>query len=310
VAAVLVLGLVALGVAGGAAWWYFGRRAADVVTSLTEGQAGGPTDQRAARASDTAPFSASRPSSEAPTPSAEQAVPPGGGAVPAATADGRGSAPAPERAETTHPVPLAPPRTEASGGVGTAQPPPATARTEGGQPPVPSRAPLAPAQPPTAARERDEPSVPASDPAPGRPSVTMRPGRQTEALTEDTVATLSGRRSGSLYEGSESASVIAAKNRITYVLEQYVASVQARDEDGLRAVRPSPSATELRWLEARQAAMSLEDVSIEVSGESAVARGRRTLTVTPASGAPSRDRSNVTIQLTRRRTGWVIVDIR
>jgi hypothetical protein len=54
----------------------------------------------------------------------------------------------------------------------------------------------------------------------------------------------------------------------------------------------------------------LENLAIEVNGTSAVARCRRTVEGTLASGAPVRESRNVAFGLTRQPTGWIITDVR
>jgi ketosteroid isomerase-like protein len=137
------------------------------------------------------------------------------------------------------------------------------------------------------------------------PTQTARPG-----LTQDTVDTLSGRQSGLPSDANQSASKLAATNRITFVLEQYIQALVNADADAIREYRAALSPEETALMRARQLKVRLEDVRVEVNGAEATARCRRKVEGTSATGSRIQEESPIVFRLTRRASGWVITDVR
>jgi hypothetical protein len=134
------------------------------------------------------------------------------------------------------------------------------------------------------------------------PGAAARPG-----LSADTVDAFKGRTSGG---SGEAAANLAAVNRVTYVLEQYVHALVNGDADAIREYRPSLSPEESGLMRARQLKVRLDDVRVEVNGTDAVARCRRMLEGTSATGTRIQEEGAVTFHLVRKPTGWVITDVK
>lgn len=133
------------------------------------------------------------------------------------------------------------------------------------------------------------------------PGAAPRPG-----LSGDTVDAFKGRTSGA----DNSVATLAAVNRINYVLEQYVRALVNADADAIKEYRPSLSSEESALMRARQLKVRLEDLRVQVDGTDAVARCRRRLEGTSATGSRIQEDGAVTFILTRRPAGWVITDVK
>lgn len=129
-----------------------------------------------------------------------------------------------------------------------------------------------------------------------------RPGVSGESLDA-----FKGRTSG---QGGDAAARLAAVNRINYVLEQYVRALVNGDADAIREFRPTLSSEESALMRARQLKVRLEEVRVDVDGTEAVARCRRRLEGTSATGGRIQEDGPVTFHLTRKPAGWVITDVR
>ena len=129
-----------------------------------------------------------------------------------------------------------------------------------------------------------------------------RPG-----VSSDVVDAFKGRTSG---QGGDPAARLAAVNRINYVLEQYVRALVNGDAEAIRDYRPSLSPEESTLMRARQLKVRLEELRVEVDGSEALARCRRRLEGTSATGARIQEDGPVTFHLTRMPSGWVITDVK
>jgi serine/threonine protein kinase len=275
VAAVVIVAVLGLAFLGGGAWWYFGNRP----SAPSGGEPAAPEGAAAAAASQ-AGQPASQPIAETRSP----ALPPAGEPAAAPPAAPPSAPPAvTDRAEGQR---LAPVPTRNAGGT----PPAAPTATAGGAP--------TPAPPP--ARRGTQPGVETGVTA--APGAVARPG-----LSADTVDTFKGRTSG---QGDDSVATLAAVNRINYVLEQYVRALVNGDTDGIHEYRAPLSPAESALMRARQLKVRLEGVRVEVNGTEAVARCRRKVEGTSATGERIEEDAVVTFYLVRRTAGWVITDVR
>jgi eukaryotic-like serine/threonine-protein kinase len=271
-AGVVVLGLA---IVGGSAWWYFrGATPAPAATepATTSAPAPGPSGQAASPAAPPSPEA--QPPVQTPPPAGEPAT-----SQPQAPRSDVPAAARQPRAEPQRAAPAVPAETRAT-------PPPATATTR----------PAAP--PPSPARRGTEAGVETGVAA----GAATRPG-----LSPETVDAFRGRTSGA---ADDSAATLAAVNRITYVLEQYVRALVNADADAIREYRPSLSPEESALMRARQLKVRLEDIRVQVDGTEAVARCRRRLEGTAATGSRIQEDAAVTFHLTRRTAGWVITDVK
>jgi eukaryotic-like serine/threonine-protein kinase len=272
--------VVLLVAAGGGAWWYSSKPSP------------GPASTEAG----------------APAATAETAVPVGAPEAAPSAAAGEPVAPSTPAPADAAGVPLVP---QAAGA-----PPPAAAEQpqprqgSGSAAMTPAATPRAQPAVPTSAPRTDANAVP----APARrgtaagvdTGVSAVPGARP-GLSQDTVDAFKGQSTG---QGDESAANLAASTRVTYVLERYVQVLVNGDADAIREFRPSPSSEELELLRARQLKVRLDDVRVQVNGSDAVARCRRKVEGTSASGARIELDAAVTFLLTRRPAGWVITDVR
>ena len=129
-----------------------------------------------------------------------------------------------------------------------------------------------------------------------------RPG-----VTGETVDAFKGRTSG---QGGDPAARLAAVNRINYVLEQYVRALVNGDAETIGNYRASLSSEESALMRARQLKVRLDELRVEVDGTEAVARCRRRLEGTSATGTRIQEDGQVTFHLTRKPAGWVITDVK
>ena len=168
--------------------------------------------------------------------------------------------------------------------------------------------PAAPGREPMAAplEKREEPRR--EEPRREEPRAPSAP-RQTAPLTRETVDAFSGGSQGGALP-MDSASRVAAINRVTWTVQQYGETLGRGDAAGFRKLRAAVTSTEASWLEAKSLKVVLEDIRVEVNGTEAVARCRRSVEGTGATGAAIREQGSVIFQLTRRTSGWVITDVR
>jgi eukaryotic-like serine/threonine-protein kinase len=284
-AAIAIVGVIGLGIAIGAGWWFL------------RGSSPAPA------AGGSAPSAAAPAGQPAAAPAAVLESAPPVEPAPAATPTGRPSAaPAGQPAAVQ---PSAPPPESPAGlpAANVARTQPAAAAPATAAPPPPQPATAAPpagrsAAPPAAARRGAEGGADTGV----SPSAAARPG-----LSEDTLDAFKGRTSGG---GSDSAATLAAVNRINYVLEQYVRALVNGDADAIREYRPSLSPEETALMRARQLKVRLDDVRVQVDGTDAVARCRRRIEGTAANGGRIQEDGPIAFSLVRKPTGWIITDVR
>ncbi len=104
--------------------------------------------------------------------------------------------------------------------------------------------------------------------------------------------------------------MVAAVNRVKYVIEQYAAALNSRNEQALGDVRAGVTDAERAILKAREVKVSIEVSSVDISGTTAIATCRQDVNATAADGKPIRTSSAATFQLVRQPTGWMITEIK
>ena len=104
--------------------------------------------------------------------------------------------------------------------------------------------------------------------------------------------------------------MIAAVNRVKYVIEQYAAALNSRNEQALGDVRAGVTDAERAILKAREVKVSLEVSSVDISGTTATATCQQNIDATAADGKPIRTSGTATFQLVRQPTGWMITEIK
>ena len=104
--------------------------------------------------------------------------------------------------------------------------------------------------------------------------------------------------------------MVAATNRVKYVIEQYAAALNGRNEQALAEVRTGVTDVERALLKAREVKVSIEVSSVDVGGTTATATCQQTVDATAADGKPVRTSATVVIQLVRQPTGWMITEVK
>jgi ketosteroid isomerase-like protein len=104
--------------------------------------------------------------------------------------------------------------------------------------------------------------------------------------------------------------MVAATNRVKYVIEQYAAALNSRSEQALGEVRAGVTDAERAILKAREVKVSIEVSSVEVGATTATATCRQNIEATAADGKPIRASGTATFQLVRQPTGWMITEIK
>ena len=104
--------------------------------------------------------------------------------------------------------------------------------------------------------------------------------------------------------------MVAATNRVKYVIEQYAAALNGRNEQALGDVRTGVTDAERALLQARDVKVSIEVSSVDVSGTTATATCQQNVDATAADGKPIRTSGTATFQLVRQPTGWMITEIK
>jgi hypothetical protein len=104
--------------------------------------------------------------------------------------------------------------------------------------------------------------------------------------------------------------MVAAVNRVKYVIEQYAAALSARNEQALAEVREGATDAERALLQARDVRVSIDVSSVDVSGTTATATGQQNVEATAADGKPIRTSRMAVFQLERRPAGWMITEIK
>ena len=287
-----VAAILLLGIAAGAYFWWQGRAPAS----------GAPETVSAGETSGAAPRAGSSGAAPQLPPAAEvagTAASGGAAAVPSAVSDSPGTA-RPD-APPASPVaagsrPSIPRQTDAAGGTAPGQGP--TVAGGGAIKPV-----VPPAQ-------RAEFRQPDARPADARPAPEPSPRARAE-LTGDTLDAFSRPGGGDVASLARSAALVAAENRIRYVIGRYADAFEAGDAEALSAVRPSPTPSESAWIAAAaKVVVRIDSLDVRATETEGVVRCRRMVEGQLASGAPVNETRTVTIRLVRRPTGWIIVDLR
>jgi hypothetical protein len=104
--------------------------------------------------------------------------------------------------------------------------------------------------------------------------------------------------------------MVAAANRVKYVIEQYAAALSSRNEQALGEVRSGVTDGERALLQAREVKVSIEVSNVDISGTAATATCQRTIEGTAADGKPIRTSDTVVFQLARRPAGWTITELK
>jgi outer membrane protein OmpA-like peptidoglycan-associated protein len=104
--------------------------------------------------------------------------------------------------------------------------------------------------------------------------------------------------------------MVAAINRVKYVIGQYAEALNGRNEAGLREVRDGSTDSERALLQARDVKVSIDVSGVDVGSGSAIATCQQTVEATGADGKSIRRSGTVVFQLVRRPAGWVIIDVK
>lgn len=104
--------------------------------------------------------------------------------------------------------------------------------------------------------------------------------------------------------------MVAATNRVKYVIEQYAAALNSRNEQALGDVRAGVTDAERALLKARDVKVSIVVSSVDIGGTTATATCQQNIDAMAADGTPIRTSGTATFQLVRRPTGWVITEIK
>jgi flagellar motor protein MotB len=104
--------------------------------------------------------------------------------------------------------------------------------------------------------------------------------------------------------------MVAAVNRVKYVIEQYAAALNSRNEQALGDVRTGLTDAERALLKAREVKVSIEVSSVDIGGTTATATCQQNVDATAADGKPIRTSGTATFHLVRQPTGWMITEIK
>ncbi len=158
------------------------------------------------------------------------------------------------------------------------------------------RAPAAATPRPPAAAAPGGQTPPAAPPAPAAPPMQAAPALARPASPPP--------------PRPNSPEMVAAVNRVKYVIERYADALSTRNEEAFREVRAGATDAERALLQARAAKVSIEVSAVDVSGTAATATCQQTIDATAADGKPIRTSGTATFQLVRQPTGWMITEIR
>jgi hypothetical protein len=101
--------------------------------------------------------------------------------------------------------------------------------------------------------------------------------------------------------------IAASIVRIKDTLDAYCQSIEHHDLDTLRSVRePLTAAESAQAQSGTPTVVRFSDVEVHTDGRTAAVRARRAVSV----GGSVKSNGVVDIRLTRRPTGWIIIDIR
>jgi outer membrane protein OmpA-like peptidoglycan-associated protein len=165
------------------------------------------------------------------------------------------------------------------------------------------KAPAAAAAPPVQPR-------PAAPPAQVVPPTQAAPPVQAVPPAKAAPPPPSARAAAPAAPKPNSPEMVAAANRVKYVIEQYAAALNGRDEQALGDVRAGVTDAERAILKAREVKVSIEVSSVDVSGTTATASCQQNIDATAADGKPIRTSGTATFQLVRQPTGWMITEIK
>ena len=155
-------------------------------------------------------------------------------------------------------------------------------------------------------RPEIEQKAEAENPAQGRvSSEAASKAAQTYAAAPTPGADAGGESAGR----GASPEVRAAIARVKDVIERYAAALSSRDRALLARLRDPISDAEQALLAADQAVVTMAVSKVNVDGTNATATCLRTVEATKG-GKPTKSSGAVTVQLTRKPAGWVIVDIK
>jgi flagellar motor protein MotB len=173
-------------------------------------------------------------------------------------------------------------------------------------PPTPAAAPVAQA-PPAAPPVQTPPAAP---PAQVVAPTKVAPPVQAAPAAKAPPPPPSARAAATPAPKPNSPEMVAATNRVKYVIEQYAAALNGRNEQALGEVRAGVTDAERTLLQAREVKVSIEVSNVDVSGTTATASCRQTVEGTAADGKPIRTSGTIVLQLERRPTGWIVTDIK
>ena len=182
-----------------------------------------------------------------------------------------------------------------------AAPPPPAAATPAGQ-----AAPAAPLvqSPPAAPSSPAAPPVRAAPPAKAAPIVQAAPPATAPPPPPSAHVTAPPQQK------PNSPEMVAATNRVKYVIEQYAAALNNRNEQALGDVRTGVTDAERALLKAREVKVSIEVSSVDVSGTAATATCQQNIDTAAADGKSVKTSGTVVFQLVRQPAGWMITEIK
>jgi outer membrane protein OmpA-like peptidoglycan-associated protein len=166
------------------------------------------------------------------------------------------------------------------------------------------KAPAVPPSPPPAA------TAPPVQPRPVAPSAQAVPPTQAAPPAKAPPPPTSARAAIPPAPKPNSPEMVAAVNRVKYVIEQYAAALNSRNEQALGDVRAGVTDAERAILKARDVKVSIEVSSVDVSGTTATATCQQNVDATTADGKPIRTSGTATFMLVRQQAGWMITEIK
>jgi outer membrane protein OmpA-like peptidoglycan-associated protein len=186
-------------------------------------------------------------------------------------------------------------------------------------PKAPAAAPPAQAAPPSqvaAPAAQAPPAAPPVQTPPAAPPAQVvaptkaAPPAQVASATQAPPPPPSARAAATPAPKPNSPEMVAAVNRVKYVIEQYAAALSARNEQALAEVREGATDAERALLQARDVRVSIDVSSVDVSGTTATATGQQNVEATAADAKPIRTSRMAVFQLERRPAGWMITEIK
>ncbi len=163
------------------------------------------------------------------------------------------------------------------------------------------------------------PAPPPAQPPPAAPPVQVSPPVQAPPAAKVPPAAVPAQPAPTLPPGRAAAvpgpkpnspEMVAAVNRVKYIIEQYAAALNSRNEQALGDVRVGVTDAERAILAAREVKVSIEISRVDVSGTTATATCQQNVDAAAADGKPIRTSGAVTFRLVRQPAGWMITEIR